>query len=267
MWLALDIGNSAAKGGFFDGPRLVDTFRLALTRHDPTEVWVRALEEALAARPVARAGIASVVPSLVEPLYTVLARRTPTTPLVVRPTLALPFTLAYQTPHTLGVDRLAAAVAAWTRYGHAPDGTPRSVIALDAGTAVTYDVVEAPGVFRGGPIGAGPALLRQGLATGTAQLPEVPLELPEEVIGRSTREALQAGILYGFLDSVGGMLARLAGRLPPRPFVVATGGWAGWLAAHLDAIDHVDPHLVLRGVYDLMVLNPTEPPAHPPLRT
>ncbi|QXD14303.1 type III pantothenate kinase [Rhodocaloribacter litoris] len=254
MWLALDIGNSSVKGGLFEGSGLVHTFRLDLTRRDPPEAWDAALRAALAGQRVERAGVASVVPPVVEGVRAVLSRLTGAAPVVVHPGLRLPLRLAYETPHTLGADRLAAAVAAWTRYGHAPE-TPRDVVALDAGTAVTYDVVDRTGTFLGGPIGAGPVLVRQGLATGTAQLPEVPLERPVEVIGRSTREALQSGILYGFIDSVAGMLARLAARLGRRPYVVATGGWAPFLADHLDAIDHVEPHLVLQGIYDLMVLN------------
>ncbi len=255
MWLTLDIGNSSAKGGLFDGPHLAHTFRLPLTRLDPEEAWDAALREELGGVRVERAGIASVVPSVTEMVQRVVTHETGAPVLVVRPSLRMPFTLAYETPHTLGIDRLAAATAAWTRFGQGPDG-PRSVVALDAGTAVTYDVVERTGVFLGGPIGAGPRLILRSLSTGTAQLPEVPLDIPEEVIGRSTREALQSGIMYGFLDGVGGMLARIRARLGHRPVVVATGGWGPCLHENVAAVDHVDLHLVLEGVRVLLTLNP-----------
>ncbi|WP_457653217.1 type III pantothenate kinase [Rhodocaloribacter sp.] len=255
MWLTLDIGNSSAKGGLFEGPRLARTFRLPLTRLDPAEAWDAALRAELGGVRVERAGIASVVPTVTEMVQRVVAHETGASVLVVRPALRLPFTLAYETPHTLGIDRLAAAAAAWTRFGRGADG-PRSVVALDAGTAVTYDVVDRAGVFLGGPIGAGPVLIHRCLNTGTAQLPEVPLDLPEEVIGRSTREALQSGIMYGFLDGVEGMLARIRARLGHRPVVVATGGWGPCLHEHVAAVDHVAPHLVLEGVRVLMTLNP-----------
>lgn len=251
MWLALDIGNSAVKGGLFDGEALRESFRLALAHRDAREGWEAALDEALAGQPVERAGIASVVPAATAVVAPLLARRYGVQAQVIRHTMRLPFRHTYQTPETLGTDRLAAAAAAWTQYGS--PGVP--VIALDAGTALTYEVIDAEGVYRGGVIAAGPALLRDALAHGTAQLPAVPLEAPPSPLGRSTREALQAGIVWGFVDGVHGMLARLSGLLGAAPLVVATGGWAGFLHEHLDEIDHVEPHLVLHGIRVLMALN------------
>jgi type III pantothenate kinase len=255
MWLVIDIGNSAAKGAFFTGEVLHDPFRVE--QHSESGAWEATLAERLRDRPVARIGIASVVPSVTTMLAPLLHRLTGAEAQVIRHTMRLPFRLAYETPHTMGTDRLAAAAAAWTGYGTAPDGTARPVVALDAGTAVTYEVVDRDGVFLGGTIGAGPRLLRDALNSGTAQLPAVPLELPPTPIGRSTQEALQAGILFGFVDGVRGLLARLPDTLGEEPFVVATGGWATFLHTHLDEIDHVDPHLVLRGIQVLMALNET----------
>ncbi len=253
MWLTLDIGNSAAKGGFFEGDRLAETFRIA--REAPPDAWEGALAEHLRRRAVTRAGVASVVPAataLVRPLLERLAG-VPVEVLDYR--MRLPFALAYETPQTMGTDRLAAAAAAWVRFGQPADGGPRSVVALDAGTAVTYEVVDRTGVFLGGTIAAGPALLRDALRRGTAQLPAVPLELPETPVGRSTQEALQAGILFAFLDGVRGMLARVREALGEAPLVVATGGWGAFLQSHLDEIDLVEPHLVLHGIRVLMALN------------
>ncbi len=249
MWLTIDIGNSAVKGGFFRDGDLIHAFRL--DRAAATS-WSAALHPHLRDVSVLRIGLASVVPSLTGPVEEALYRETGLRALRVAPSLHLPLTLAYQTPDTLGMDRLAAAVAAWTRHGKAD----RPVVALDAGTAVTYDVVDRHGVYRGGPIGAGPGLLRSALSRDTAQLPDVPFALPEEPIGRSTREALQSGLMYGFLDGVAGMLTRIARRLDAPPLVVATGGWASFLGENLKGIDHIEPHLVLFGIYHLMTCNP-----------
>lgn len=252
MDLALDAGNSALKGGLFDGDDLAATFRLALRPNEEPEAWAAALAPHLAGRRVERAGLASVVPAVTAHLRTVVPDLVGVAPLVIRHTLALPFRLAYETPETLGTDRIAAAAAAFARYG---DEGRRGVVALDAGTAVTLEVVEAGGLYRGGVIGAGPHLVREALAGGTAQLPPVPLVLPPSAVGRSTREALQAGILYAFIDGVRGLLHRTAEALGAAPVVVATGGWSPFLAKHLDEIDDVDPHLVLRGIRVLMTLN------------
>lgn len=247
MWLVLDIGNSAVKGGFFEGDPLNDPFRIPLSEGDS---WKTAFEERLRGRAVTRAGIASVVPATTTAVQRLLSRLANVEAEVIHHQMRLPFTLAYQTPHTLGTDRLAAAAAAWTRYG--PN---RAVVALDAGTAVTVEVVDREGVFRGGAIGAGPHLLRETLAHGTAQLPPVPLETPPSPIGQTTQEAIQAGIMYAFIDGVRGLLHRISQRLDEPPVVVATGGWSPFLEKHLDAIDHVDPHLVLHGIRALMTLN------------
>jgi len=244
--LALDAGNSAVKGGLFAGERLVRTFRIALTRHDPPERWEAALREQLAGTPPVPVGLASVVPEVAAVLEAYF-RRAGVVPVAIGTALRLPFRIAYETPHTLGADRLAAAAAAWLRYSGAP-AAPRAVVALDAGTAVTYEVLDRLGVYWGGAIAPGPVLLERALHTGTAQLPPVPLALPPQPVGRSTRGALQAGILYGFVDGVRGMLDRLVAYLGEPPVVVATGGWAPFLEEHVAAIETVDPHLVLHGI-------------------
>ena len=252
MWLALDIGNSAIKGGFFDGPHLERPFRVPVSGGEAA--WPAALAERLDGLPVTRAGIASVVPARTSLAQATIYEATRTSAELVRTSMRLPFGMAYETPHTLGADRLAAAAAAWTEHGAAAT-PPRSVVALDAGTALTLDVVRADGVFLGGSIGPGPGLLMRALHAGTAQLPDVPLTLPDRPIGRSTREAIQVGVMGGFLESTRGLLRRLAPALGDAPFVVATGGWGALLAEHLADVHRYDPYLVLRGVRALLAIN------------
>ena len=258
MWLTLDIGNSAVKGGIFDKDRLCDTFRVSLHQADAQPSWETTFVTHLQDQLFTRVGCTSVVPSVTPQVTAHVQHLTGVKAQVIHHQMHLPFTLAYETPHTLGTDRLAAAAAAWVLYGQTKDQTPRPVVALDAGTAVTYEVIDPNGIFRGGTIAAGPTLIRETLARDTAQLPAVPLTVPPTPIGRSTQEALQAGIMYTFLDSVRGMLSRLSDLLGAQPFVVATGGWSTLLHTHLDAIDHIDPHLVLHGIRVLMTLNDVE---------
>lgn len=260
MWLALDIGNSAAKGGLFEGRTLQHVFHVdhqqpELRAEDAEEAWVRAFHPDLDGIAIERLGIASVVPSVTASAAAALKRLTGAPIERIRPNMQLPFDLAYRTPDTLGVDRLAAAAAAWMAYG-ADDASSRSVVAVDAGTAVTLDVISREGVYEGGIIGPGPVLLRRALHNGTAQLPEVPLTWPNRVIGRSTGEGLQSGIMIGFVESVRGLLTQVMVTLDDRPAVVVTGGWRDLLARQIDAIDHVAPHLVLDGIRVLMELNP-----------
>ena len=91
---------------------------------------------------------------------------------------------------------------------------------MDAGTAVNYEVVHRDGIYQGGAIGAGPALVQEALRGDTAQLPDVSLSLPEAPVGQSTQTALQSGVVWGLIESVRGMHTRLAQSLPTRP------GWS-----------------------------------------
>lgn len=255
MWLTLDIGNSAAKGGLFDGTALQEVFHVD---HDglDAEAWQRTFRTTLGDRSLERIGVASVVPKAASAASEALVQLTGCVPEPIHPAMHLPFRLGYETPDTLGVDRLAAAAAAWVRYGQAQAGRrARSVVAIDAGTAVTLDVVTRDGVYAGGTIGPGPELLARALRDGTAQLPEVPLALPDRLVGRSTEEAMQSGIMYGFVESTRGLLARIGAALGDAPAVVATGGWSTLLAEEIDAIADVAPHLVLDGIRTLMGIN------------
>lgn len=240
MRLAFDIGNSAVKLGLFDGSSLKQTMRVS---HASAEL-AQAVADLVRGRAIAGAAIASVVPEASRRISAVLKTHK-IRPFHIRHDVALPFQLAYRTPETLGPDRIAAAAAAWLLHAH---GTGRSVLAIDAGTALTCDVVEKGGAYLGGIIAPGPVLMQRALNQETAQLPEVPLEVPESVIGRSTVEAIQAGTIFGFIDVARGMLYRISERLEEMPIVVLTGGWAAFLGEHLDHVDAVEPHLVLDGV-------------------
>ncbi len=250
-FLALDVGNTAVKAGLWVDGAWAHVARFA-SEEVPAEVWATRFRAAFGDAAVGAAGVASVVPALTANLKDAVRRAWSVEPVGVSGTMALPdmlapFRVAYRTPDTRGADRVAAAAAAYPLHGR-PAG--RAVIALDAGTAVTLDAVTAGGAFLGGAILPGPGLLARALARGTAQLPEVGFDPPESPIGRTTGEALRSGLAYLALDGLAGLLERTARSLAPGgppPLVVATGGWAPALAAHLP-LDAVAPHLVLDGV-------------------
>ncbi len=256
MFLALDIGNSAVKGGLFDGDALVEVFSVAPPpgiADTEAPAWAEALAPHLEGHAVDRIGLVSVVPAATAAVTEALSALTDAPLTRLRVDMDLPFALAYETPGTLGVDRLVAAAAGWVQYGR-PTG--RSVLVVDTGTAVTYEVIHRDGVYEGGAIGAGPALMRNALQAGTAQLPDVSLTLPPDPVGRSTAGALQSGIMWSLIDSVRGMTDRLAARLPDAPRLVLTGGWSALLAEHVDRVDVHAPHLVLEGARRLTTTAP-----------
>ena len=236
-FLGLDAGNSSVKAAVWDGA-WGETTRLPAD-DAPLEVWTARLE---ALGPASRGGFCSVVPDLTPTLRAAVEAATGAAPVEVTVGLPLPFRLAYATPRTLGTDRLAAAVAA-----HAlADGRP--VVGLDAGSAITTEVVTAEPAYLGGAILPGPELLRRSLVRDTRQLPEVPWPEAPSPVGDSTLAAIQAGLGVLVLDGVAGLLRRTVEALGGDALVVATGGWAPWLAAHVEAIDRVEAHLVLDGV-------------------
>jgi type III pantothenate kinase len=237
--LSIDIGNSSVKAAVFEGAQPAEVLSLS-------DDSLEALTEALGGRRILHSGIASVVPARTAAVAAAVREATGTEPLIVHAGIDLPFALAYETPGTLGADRIAAAAGAVALF---PEADP--LVVIDAGTAVTIEVI-SEGTYRGGAIAPGPDVLRRALAAGTAQLPEVSPELPSSPIGRSTRQAIQAGVMMGFVGAVRELLARTAEQLPSSPRVVATGGWGPVLAAHLSEIDDVEPLLVLRGVRALV---------------
>jgi len=263
MTLVFDIGNSAIKGALYEDDIVVELFRWspektqipvqsdAVNITSDRERFSEEVIQFVTGRSFRRIGCVSVVPAwttmLREAVESVCGRRVH----VLTTASPVPLPVSYRTPETLGVDRLALAVGAWKKYAPRQEGRP--IIAIDAGTAVTHEVIDASGVYLGGPIGPGPDLLRDALSDGTAQLPTAPLKEPETAVGRSTDEALQAGIMYGFLDGVRGMIARIGEELEAQPFVVATGGWADWLSGSLPEIDVVDADLVLFGVNEMLI--------------
>jgi type III pantothenate kinase len=254
MLLALDIGNSAVKAGLFSDETLARVFSVEPPPDGASDAasWREAFASALGDAPVEHVGLVSVVPARTAAIARALRILTGASITTVAPEMRLPFALNYDTPDTLGTDRLAAAAAGWVQYGRP---SARSVLVVDAGTAVNYEVVHRDGIYRGGAIGPGPALMRDALRAGTAQLPDIPLRLPETPTGTSTQTALQSGVLWGLIDSVQGMTRRLAAPLPDAPWLLLTGGWGEALADHLDAEAEHAPHLVLHGVRVLTTMN------------
>lgn len=247
MLLVFDVGNSTIKAACYAHDERQDTWRISLATDD----WREGVVDALAREGVEQVGLCSVVPAVASEIRTLITRRGHLGLTIISPELRLPFEVRYETPHTLGADRLSAAAAGWRQHGA---GIARLVV-IDAGTALTYEVIDAPGVYLGGAIAPGPELMRRSLASGTAQLPDVEIGTTDGPIGTSTRGAIRAGIFYTFVEGVRGMLHVLCADVRGPCRVVATGGWAAHLHEHIDRIDLVSPHLVVDGIQILVSMN------------
>jgi type III pantothenate kinase len=151
----------------------------------------------------------------------------------------IPLKTAY--PAESGADLVAAAIGARARFG-AP------LIVVSYGTATAFIAISPAGEYLGVAIAPGITISIDALVGRTAKLPQIALEAPERAIGRTTNEALQAGIVYGFAGQTEAIVSRMRAELGVPAKVVATGGLAELFAKHTPVVDAIDPHLSLAGL-------------------
>ena len=147
-----------------------------------------------------------------------------------------------ENPRELGADRLVNAVAAYDRLGG-------PCLVVDFGTAITYDAVSADGEYLGGIIAPGVEISLNALTERAAKLPQVELTEPERLIGKTTLEAIQAGVIYGFAAQIDGIVERMRDELGEETQVIATGGLSGHIVPFCDSVELLDDMLTLVGLH------------------
>ena len=237
--LVLDLGNTAAKYGCFRAGLLHESGVLKA----PAE-----LKQLLERWPSAWAIVAAVTADSAD-WRAALREGGVSEVLVFEPgKTAVPIQNAYSTPHTLGADRLAAAVgAAYLRPG-------QPTLIVDAGTALKCDVLTADNTFAGGSISPGLRMRLQALHTFTGRLPLLELPAPAEAVqltGTSTASAMWSGVLNGAVLEVQGFVTAYE-RHYLGLGVLLTGGDASYFATRLQGRIFVVPELVLLGLYRIL---------------
>lgn len=246
MILTLDIGNTDTVLGIFDDEELTGHWRLSTHPERTVDEYGLLLRSILRESGVEKsalrgAAIASVVPPLTHALERACQRHLDVVTLVVDPTAELSVRLDVEEPLSVGADRIANTLGAARLYG-------RDTIAVDLGTATTFDCISADAVFLGGVIAPGVRTGAETLTRRTAKLPRVDLGPPAAVIGRRTDTALQSGIFFGAVEAIDGIVRRIKEEWGADPLVVATGGLAPFLAPHARTVDQVEPFLTLHGL-------------------
>jgi type III pantothenate kinase len=252
MLLAIDVGNTNITFGLYEGKNLGPRWRIR-TIHDKMPDEYGILMDQLFQRrgfrldQVTGVAIASVVPPL-NPVFEQVSRDyVGQEPLFIDAGVKTGVRLRYE-PREVGADRVVDAAAVKALYS-----VPACVV--DFGTATTFDAISADGDYLGGAIAPGVGIAAQALFERTAKLHRVELTRPPSAIGRNTTHAIQAGLLFGYVGLVEGMVARFKAELGPETQVIATGGLAEIIARETDVIDVVDPWLTLHGIQIVYELN------------
>ena len=247
MLLVIDVGNTQTVLGVYDGSMLLHMWRLS-TEKKNTADELRLKAEPLIERAgislgaVSGSALASVVPTLTQSWCVALKAMTGVDPLICSAAAAGDsFKADYPNPSEIGADRIADAVGARVLYG-AP------VVIVDFGTATNIEVVSREGFFVGGVIAPGVETSASALFSHATKLAATELADPDTAIGKSSTQAIQAGIMYGEIDRVDGLVRRIFAQLGYEAPVVATGGLAGLMAPLSSTITHTNPQLTLEGL-------------------
>lgn len=251
MLLAINANNTNVKFSVYDGTRPVGDWRIKTESGrtaDQYVVWLNQLlvMKGLSLASIDAAIIATVVPQSLFHLNQLCETHLRTTPLVVGdPNTRLGISVKMDIPvSTVGADRLANAVGGHITYG-------KPLIVVDFGTATTFDVADAEGNYIGGAIAPGILLSVDILHNATAMLPRIIVERPARVIGKSTTEAMQSGIFWGYVGLVEGMVQRISAEFGSPLDVIATGGLAPLFHGQTPVITHLDPDVTMRGLVEI----------------
>lgn len=239
MNLIIDIGNTVAKIAVFDGEELMDIV------YDSNRT-LEHLEEICARYPVEHAIVATVVDLTEE-----VERRLQALPcplLRLGADTPLPVENLYETPGTLGYDRMAAVVGACARM------PGKDILVIDAGTCITYEFIDAAGRYHGGNISPGLHMRFHALHRFTGRLPLVEAEGRNEPMGKDTETAIRAGVLQGIRYEMEGYI-RVMKEKYPGLLVFLTGGDEFSFDTNIKSIIFADKFLVLKGLNRILAYN------------
>ena len=250
MLLALDIGNSNIVIGASENKEWEHQWRIQ-TDADKTADEYGVLfgnlfrEVNLEYDDFSRIIVSSVVPQLTQTISEVFEKRSHTKALVLNGKIDTGIELKTDSPQSVGADLIADAVGAYNVFGD-------NCIVVDFGTATTVIAVQNPGELIGGAICAGVKVTVDALVGKAAQLSQIPLEPPKNIIGRNTIESMQSGLVLGHICMIEGLVDRMQKQLGGSAKVLATGGLSEKMGVHTDYFDVIDPMLTLDGLRLIM---------------
>lgn len=255
MVLLLDIGNTNIKIGVLEGSRIVTTWRIASDHNKTADEFGMVFMDLMSSKgysfdDVEGIIISSVAPALNYTIEHMCRYYTHKKPIMVTSRINLGVNIRYSVPEELGADRIVNAVAAYYEYGG-------PCITVDFGSATTFGYIDADGNFLGGAIAPGIKSSAEALTNTAAKLPRIELVRPGSIIGKTTVQNMQAGIIYGFQGLVDGIITEMIREAgAPDVKVIATGGMSELVAqGSRRQFDIVDRALSLKGLRKIYELN------------
>jgi type III pantothenate kinase len=250
MLLAVDVGNTQTHLGAFDGEELVEHWRFQTRAGATGDELAERIGGLMALREMSLAElddvcVSSVVPPLGSQYEQLTERYLEAECLLVEPGIKTGMPIRIDNPLEVGADRLVNAVAAYDLVGGA-------CVVVDFGTGINFDAVSAAGEYLGGAIAPGLEVSLTALVERAARIPRIELGRPEAAIGRSSRAAIQSGVVFGFAGLIDGVARRIGEELGEARYI-ATGGLASVIVPFTETIQEVDDLLTLKGlrlIYD-----------------
>ncbi len=244
--LAVDVGNTNIAFGIFKGEEIINQWRIGTDKtktSDEYGVLFRSLLElkGVGSGSIKGAVICCVVPPLQRILISMVKSYFDVNPVLIEPGIKTGMPILYKDPKEVGADRIVNAVAAFHEY-------KRSVIVVDFGTATTFDCISEKGEYLGGTIAPGLLISAEALFEAASKLPKVEITRPKTVIGKTTVQSIQSGLVYGCAGLVDGIVTRIKKEIGTNPKVIATGGLAYLISPESLTIEEVDEFLTLRGL-------------------
>jgi len=241
--LTVDVGNTNTVLGLFDGEVMFESYRIKTDPRVTADELALMFRGLLAAHPAPDGvSVCSTVPAVLDQLRAMFQRYFSDVPtIIVGPGVRTGVPLLSDNPREVGPDRVVNTLAAYTLYGG-------PAVVVDFGTSTNFDVVSPRGEFLGGALAPGIEISVDALAARAARLFKVELVEPRSVIGKTTQESLQSGLVYGFAGQVDGMVRRISAELGAQPVVIATGGLSHLMFGVCDTLDHHEPDLTLLGL-------------------